>query len=301
MYSRWFNFTVVALWLAAMTWLTWVKIIPRIREGEPPSYQTIAEAQRKNPVVGWKMLLGGKHLGTAVSEARLVDDGLTEIHSRVHFDSLPLRELLPAWLDAVLGLIDEQSLGDDLSMDTTSVLTIDPLGRLTDFESTLAMEPLDNSIKLRGSIEGTKLKMNVSMPGMSRSTEAYIPPNALITDSFSPQAQLPGLRQGQAWKVPVYSPLRPPNSPMEMYEASVEGIEVITWGGRGQQVWLVEYRRDSGFSISSRAKPQGRLWVRRDDGMVLKQQLLIMNSTLTFVRMTEQEAEENPLPEIEDL
>ena len=294
MYSRWFNMAVVMLWLVSMTWLVQEKVLPTLREGEPPSYRTIVEAQRKNPVVGWKMSLDGHELGYALSEAKGLEDGLTEIHSRVHFDNLPLEKMLPAWLKAILQLSDYKPLDNNLSMDTVGLLTIDPLGRLTDFESTLRIDPLAGTIKLQGTVEGTKLKVTATLSGVSHSTEAYMPPKALVADAFSPQTQLPGLRQGQTWKVPVYSPLRPPSNPMEILEAKVERLDLVKWNGRTEELWLVEYRRDSGFGFGGRAKPQGRLWVRRD-GTVLKQQMMIMNSTLTFVRMTDEEAAESKL------
>jgi hypothetical protein len=77
MYSRWFNFAVMALWLATMSWLVTDKIVPRLLIGEPPRYETIVQARKKNPVVGWKMLLDGRQLGWALSEAKTLENDLT--------------------------------------------------------------------------------------------------------------------------------------------------------------------------------------------------------------------------------
>ena len=294
MYSRWFNLTVVVLWLSTMSWLVWEKVIPPLREGEPPSYQTIVQAQKENPLVGWKMLLNGRQLGWALSEALTLENDLTEIHSQVHFDQLPLRELIPRWLRVLLPPISEHSLQSNLRMNTQSTLTIDPLGRLTSFRSTVKIDPLDEAIKMQGTVEGTQLKVTVSSSEFSHSTEAYLPEDALVADAFSPLTQLPDLHEGQTWPVPVYSPLRPPGKPMEILVATVERIEPLNWNGRAEDTWLVVYRRDSGFGLGSRKTPRGRLWVRRD-GTVLKQQVMLLDFTMTFVRMTDEEAADRRL------
>ncbi len=64
----------------------------------------------------------------------------------------------------------------------------------------------------------------------------------------------------------------------------------LAWGGRTVDTFLVVYRTDAGAAVGSAGGPRGKLWVRHD-GMVLKQQMMIFRSTLTFLRMGEQEAE----------
>jgi hypothetical protein len=215
MYSRWLNFAVIALWLATMSWLVTEKILPPLLIGQPPSYETIVRARKKNPVVGWKMLLDGRELGWALSEAKTLEKDLTEIHSQVHFDRLPLRELIPSWLRVLLPPIGNYPLGDNLRMNTQSTLTIDPLRRLTGFSSTVKIDPLKGAITMHGTVDGTQLKVTINSSEFSHSTEAYLPKDALVVDAFSPLAQLPGLHEGQTWTVPVYSPLRPPGKPID--------------------------------------------------------------------------------------
>ncbi len=52
---------------------------------------------------------------------------------------------------------------------------------------------------------------------------------------------------------------------------------------------LVVYRSDRGYGLGRDERPRGRLWVR-GDGTVLKQQVMIFNSTMTFVRMSDEQA-----------
>jgi hypothetical protein len=268
MYSRWFNIAVVVLWLTAMGWLVIEKVLPPLLVGEPPSYRTILEGQQRQPPVAWKMTLGGRQLGWAISNISRLPDGMTEIRSRVHFDEFPLQEMTPGWIRSLLRLVEQPVV--KLEMDAHSTLTIDPLGRLSRFESTVRLDPLDDAIKFRGTVDGTQLRLHVHSGGFSYNTEVYLPTDSLLDDGLSPQTQLPGLRTGQTWTVPAYSPLRPLNNPLEILQAKVEGIEPITWDGRTVETWLVVYRSDSGFRLSGNQTPRGRLWVRRD-GTVLKQ------------------------------
>jgi len=293
MCSRWYNVAVILLWLSAMGWLVVDKVLPPLCIGEPPSYREILDAQQQEPAVGWEMFFDGRPLGWARSSLSRLDDGTTEIHSRVHFNELPLQQLAPAWLRA---LIDQPDA--PLEMDAENTMTVDPLGRLSSFRSFLRLDPLEDAIKLQGIIDGNQLKLSVSLGGPPYPTKVYLPADALLGDALSPQTQLPGLHAGQTWTVPVYSPLRPPNRPLEILQATVEGSELIQWNDGREPAWLVVYRSDRGFGLGSDSTPRGRLWVRHD-GTVLKQQVMLFNSTLTFVRLPNQQAEA-PAEDVDD-
>jgi hypothetical protein len=287
MYSRWSNAAVVLLWLSAMGWLLIEKVLPPLLVGQPPSYRTILEAQRHEPPVGWKMSFDGRRLGWALSTTTQLPDDMTEVHSWVHFDQLPLEDLTPGWLRALLPLI-EQPVGS-LQMDAKNATLIDPLGRLSGFKSEVRVEPLGDLITMQGTVEGTQLKLEIHARGLSCETESQIPQNALLSDALCPRTQLPGIHPGQAWTVPVYSPLRPPSHPLEILQATVEGPESIVWNDRRVEALLVVYRSDPGYGLGSNERPRGKLWVRRD-GTVLKQQVMVFNSIMTFVRLSDEQA-----------
>lgn len=287
MYSRWFNAAVIILWLSAMGWLFSQKVLPPLWLGQPPSYRTILEAQRREPPVGWKMRFNDRPLGWALCSTSRLPDELTEIHSWVHFDEIPLEELTPGWLRALLRFVEQPVAR--LEMDARNTMLIDPLGRLSSFTSEVRIEPLDEAIKMQGTVEGSQLKIEIHSGGLQYQTQVYLPQDALLNDALSPRTQLPGLRVGQTWRVPVYSPLRPPSNPLDILQAKVEGTQPIAWNGRVEDALLVVYRSDSGFSFGRDTSPRGRLWVRRD-GTVVKQQVMIFNSTMTFVRLPDDQA-----------
>jgi len=287
MYSRWYNIAVVLLWMAAMTWLTVVKVLPPLLIGERPSYNTILEARMREPPVAWELLLDGQKLGWALCTIDELPHELTEIRSRVHFDRLPLepvRHIVPEWLTGAMGPL-ERSMGG-LEMDTESMVIIDPLGRLSQVESAIWFDPRKDAIRMRGTVEGNRLNVEVRAGGEKiGGQEVPLTPDALLGDALSPQTQLPQLRIGQKWTVPTYSLL----GPVEVLTARVERMERIFWAGDSVETWLVAYRNEDGSGLEEEDSLRGRLWVRLD-GTVLKQEMRLFSAPMTFVRLPDDAA-----------
>lgn len=281
--SRAFNTAVVLVWLAAMTWLVKEKVLPPLQVGEPPSYQTILSNQNKQPPVCWAIRWDEQPVGFSASIVIEREDDMREIHSRVFFSKLPLDEMAPGWLGAIVRPILSK-LGK-LDMDAYSRLEIDPLHHLVGFQSRVRLADIPSAIRMHGSVEGTSLKLSVQSGDFSYRTEKYLPPDALVGDELSPQAMLPNLRRGQTWTMPVYSPFRPPTSPVEILKASVERDDTIVWDGRTYPTKVVVYRNDSGSRVLAAQEARGKLWVRAD-GLVLRQDVTVFNSRLSFVRLT---------------
>jgi len=175
-------------------------------------------------------------------------------------------------------------------MDVHRVLTVDSLGKLLCFDSKVQIEPLKNVLRMRGIFDGLELHVEIRCGDFSYSTDVPLPQRALLSDAFSPQMQLPNLATGQTWTVPVISPLRPTNNLMQMLYATVQGKEPIYWNGEIYDARVVVYRNDPGVSFGDPVTPQGKLWVLAD-GTVIKQQTMIFDSALIFVRMPRAETE----------
>ncbi len=289
MHSRWFNLAVALLWVSTMSWLVVSKVLPATLVGEPPSYRTIVEAQRAQRLVGWIMSWEGQRLGWAVSTTRPLEQGLTEVRSRVHFEALPLGPKTPEWLRSVLGPL-ETSPGQ-FRMEADNTLVFDPLHRLSRFESAVRFPPMEPMLKVYGSIDGPKMNVSMRCGDFTQDFELPAPHSAMLSDSTSPQAVLPGLRAGQKWTVEVYSPLAPPSpsSLIEVLEATVEGEDWVVWDGRPVSTWLVVYRSDPGSRLGPQDGPRARLWVH-PDGTVLRQEVNFFGSVLAFTRLGPEEA-----------
>lgn len=291
MYGRWFSATVVILWLATMSWLVKEKVLPLMLVGEPPSVDKIIRAQRDKPVVGWQVLFRSRPIGWALADTEMLPNGLTEVRGRVHFDALRLDEMMPGWLQPISRLIGSST--DNLQFDGRSVLTVDALGHQVRFDSALRFDPWDEVIAVHGTIEDGQAKLRVRLrDGEAEPVVINLPSNALLSDAFSPQPQtmLPGLRAGQTWTVPVYSPLWPDKNKSEILRATVEGRRSLVWNGEGVSTWLVVFQSESA-SGSIAGIPRAKLWVR-PDGTVLQQEAMLFGSTVTFVRLSDKEAQE---------
>jgi hypothetical protein len=297
MCGRWYTISVLLFWLLTMSWLISRKVLPPLLVGEPPSPQKIVAARRREPPVGWHIYLsdlrGGssldRRLGWAISSLRASPDGGAVLCGRLHLDDLPLAQMVPGWLHGVLKLVD-QPVGS-LKMEIVSTAAIGPQGRLSHFESSVRIGPLREAIRLTGTVDGTRLALSVRSGDFTYRSEPYLPADALLGDSLSPQTQMPGLHLGQRWTVPSYSPLRPPNNPLEILQATVETNESLVWNNVTEDTLLVIYRSDSGFTFGRSPPPRGKMWVL-PDGTVLQQEVTFLDSRLTFQRMTKERAEE---------
>ncbi len=289
MYSRWFNVTVVLLWLATMSWLVRAKVLPLLEIGEPPSLPEIVAAQIDDPPVGWEILVDNKRLGWALTETRLEDSGMRNIRGRVHIGHLQLEKLIPAWLQPIYQLMVKSS--DESEIDARCVLVYDSLGHLLNLDASMRMTPPDTIVGLSGMVVDGLLQLKIRFLGKTIAQQCRLPSKMLLSDYFSPQTKLPGLYEGREWTETVYSPLGSNKNPVKIVHASVEGREPILWNGAMENVWLVVYRDDTGSASDADRSQQGRMWVR-GDGAVLQQETRLSNSTITFVRMSDRQARE---------
>ena len=282
MNTAWVNISVVTFWLTMMSWLVTQKVLPALLVGEPPSYRTILAARQEDPHVGWSMRWNERQIGWAINRTERLSDGMTEVHSRVHFEQLPLREMTPGWLQRLL--FSEHELAGHVQMDLDNTLVFDALETLSRFEAAVSFPPEKNAIHIVGHVTNGTLQVSVHAGQFEHRQELQLNPKTLLGDGISPQTHLPGLRAGQTWTIAVFNPLVPSDKPSEILQASVEGREVMDWEGMPIDAWLVVYRSDDGTAADNSRPPRGKLWVG-PDGTIIKQQAALLDSTLTFVRL----------------
>ena len=287
MTNRVFNVIVVLFWLATMTWLVSVKVLPPLRVGEPPDYASIIDETVDQPPVCWSISFDDRPIGWAATKVVRRPDNVSEVTSRVYLGELPWEELAPNWLAAVLKPVLDD-LGP-LDIDKRSRLVIDPLGHPVEFDSRLRVANLPDAIRVQGKIDGSTLTLTVQSGDVVHKTVRDLPPGALLGDELSPQGLMPRLRVGQRWTVPLYSPLRSVNEPMEILEAVVDRPDTIRWSGKTYPCLVIIYRADAGRGLAGK-ETRGRVWVR-NDGLVLLQEVSILKSLLHFVRLSDERAE----------
>jgi hypothetical protein len=287
--SRWFNVVVVFFWLSTMSWLVTKKVLPSLLVGDPPSYETIIAAQRSVPEIAWQLFWDGHEIGWATCLTKSLPGALTEIHGTVHVEKPPLREMLEGIRRFnIVPTLDQLTAP---SFDARNNLWFDPLGRLSQFEFILSLGSARESMgRIVGRIDGPTMIVETYIAGglIGPAQEFPTPRDTLIGDALSPQGQLPGLREGQTWTSKAFNPLSFGDH-SEILHATVEPKQSIPWNGQTVRAWVVVYRGDPGSRLANSSATLGRLWVL-DDGTVVKQEAVIFNSTLTFRRLTGEEA-----------
>lgn len=276
--SRWYNITVVVLWVAAMSWLVHQKVLPSLLRGEPPSYPDILRSQKSSPPTGWEITFEGRDLGWGVTTAVPGIDGTTSVRSFVHFEfnEAEMHSAVPL---AFKSLFSPAGSATRMEFDVDTLMTFDGLGSLYRFDSRIA-----DAIKIDGEIVGPDLKLSVRY-GETTPKEIVVPAprGAMLSDSMSPQSHLPGLKEGQNWTIAVYKPFAALEHPTEILHATVERKVEIAVDGRQIRAWLVVYRSDPGAAAGGEGSERAKLWVQ-EDGAVVKQELKILGRGLTFTR-----------------
>jgi hypothetical protein len=308
MRSRWYRLAVLVLWGAATIWLVAKKILPPLLIGEPPVYASTA-MDKSRPPVAWYLNLNENRLGWALSEISRQATDVTEIHSLVHIDGLPLDQLFPSALRPFVRASTQ--LANSKGIDVESQMLINPLNQLQSFQSKVKSCPHTGQslVAIEGNVDADTLTLTFRYGDMPQEKIPLAMPENKIRDSFSPETELRGLRLGQSWTIVSYSPMALPSNPLDYFQhraptevllAQVEEETSVMWNGQMEPVWLVVYRSDTGSqSPASDKNIRNRLWVRRPDpiigprptdGMVIRQEVILSGNSLLFSRMPDKDA-----------
>ena len=283
LHRPWFTPIVVVFWCVTSGWLLVEKILPSLAPGSPPGYQAIYTSDSGLIPVAWTVHWNDQPLGWAIAESQRTPLGGLVVDSRMHFDRLPLDEILPAWTSLLVRKALPQ--GGGLTFDARGRLAIDPAGDLRSFMSVVNVPGSTEQVLLNGTVDAGAVRVQVQTGEIRYETTWHLPDRMMIGDELSPQATMPGLFEGRRWTVPIYSPLRAGGTPIEILHAEVGPEETIYWEGRLVRVHPVAYREDP----ASRREPRSRLWADRT-GRVLRQEALLLGAKLAFVRRSDEAA-----------
>ena len=293
---RWYRLAVFALWLAAMSWLTVRKILPPFFKGEPPAYES-ARGDKPRPPVAWHVYLNEHRLGWALSEISQQSTDTTEIHSLVHFDRLPLDELLPIYLRAIARASTHAA--GSTEMEVESNLITNPLNQLVSFDSKFRPKGGQSLVKIEGSVEGDKLKLTVHVGDYDNPNIELPMPDNKIRDSFAPEMELRGLHLGQSWTIVSLQPVGPAKpSPGHDSRAAADGSS-FRQGGRAGAVDRGTGSRSRCGWWSTAAMPAKVPAAKRTSAIgcgstatarVVRQEVLLGDHSLLFMRMPEKDA-----------
>lgn len=285
MHRPWLAPIVIVFWCLTTGWLVTAKILPSLLPGSPPGYQALYASNNRLIPVAWTVLWKEQPIGWAVSESRRGDEGDVTVETALRFDRLPIEELLPAWMKPLVGRALERTAVVDL--EARGTMSIDAQGQLRAFRSAVDLPGKVDRVLLHGTVDDGHVKVLLRAGELSYETSRYLPSHIMIGDELSPQATMPGLAPGKRWTVPVYNPLRGGNAALEVMHAEVTAEESLFWEDRLVRVDLVVYRDDP----SEHHEPCCRIWVDRG-GRVLKQESAMFGGKLTFLRRSDEAAED---------
>ena len=290
--SRMYWMPALVLWFASMSWLVSTKVLPTLTNGQPPDYSDILpKTEVVNPApVRWSIRWNSKEIGWAENKITRSMDGTGCIQSEVQFEELPVDQMLQD-LMGVMGSFAGPMFGEigNIDLAVLTSLDFDHYGVLNRFETKVTVGDLEDLLHVQGIVKEEKLDLRSSVRTGSKpkqifhKKEIHLPPDALLTDSFSPRPKLANLHVGQTWTFQSYQPLMP-HSPLTLIQANVEREELLEWNGQMVRTRKVAFSRDSGSGISSTRKPVAELWVQRD-GTVLRQDVMLASVKVQFVRV----------------
>lgn len=289
--SRAFNLVVVLFWLATMSWLMLVKVMPLLRTGDPPLAKSqLVEEQLDLPPACWRVQWNERDIGWAATKVESCPGGGSDVVSRVEFQRQAFDEIpgvVRRVLDAMLG----SGARFDLSLHNR--MHLDEQNRLTGFDSDVHLDHIEQPLfTVCGDVRGELLHVELFSAGDSLHQHVMRMGQSLIGDEFSPQPYMPHLYQGRTWTEQVFSPLPSPTSPgkvsSRIIQATVERSESVLWGAEVVPAWLVVYR-DAEADAGKSSPPVGRMWVKRD-GMVIRQEATLLGSRIRFERLSDAEA-----------
>ena len=275
--------TLIVLFASiANGWLFITKIWPTIVSDKPPGYQSMYAPSEHAKTVAWVIKLNGKTVGSAVSTVEPTPSSTATVWSNLQLNSLPLGDLLPPWAHALLK-VNGVTLLTTIELDVWGRMQIDSHGALREFDSVVKIPRVQQDVHLHGRIDAeNQVTVLLQSGDLQYETKRYLPNELSIRDELSPQANMPGLSQGQRWTVPIYSPLRPSKKPIELVYAHVSGHEVLRFGNQLITTDVVKYRT----TPNGHRQPRSRIWVG-PRGQVLQHESVILGKRLLFLRSPE--------------
>lgn len=274
-----------------MGWLALTKLFPIMQSTAPPSGLVATMQASDEPIrERWEILWDDRAVGWSESVTQRHANDSATVENHVHFEQLPVSEMLRASFAPLRLLFGSAGSADlNLSMDVVSTVKLNGDGRLAQLDSSIDMPGVGKLCDLHGHVEEGQLHVVVTGGESlgSDSRELYrgsidFPDTGSMSDGFAPQSRLTNLYVGQRWTFQSVRPF-PPNSPIQLVEARVKEERVVIWKHDLMTVHVVTYRPAGTTGLTSTRNSYGEMWVRRD-GTVLRQTLTIAGMTVDFQR-----------------
>ena len=259
---RWASVAILLGWAVMAVGLIRRDILPDLLIGPPPDLRSIAAVNRADGPTRWILLVhddpnnkSGRPIGRAVTESLPLDDGGLKLTSRTTLDA-----------DALLQSTRFSGRASG-KVEVDNSIEIGPTGNLRRIDAVVREAGVEEPLmKVRGEVVNDRLVIETIGPIAVLNIKKAVPyaPKGLIQNALGPIDRMPGLAVGQRWESRVVSPL---TGKLDVIASEVTRRADIFWGGG-----LV-----STYEVVQTVPPtlSARTWVRRSDGLVLRQEVPI--------------------------
>lgn len=290
-------FAIVAFWLVTSAWLICRDVVPRLLAGEPPAYTIdLTETVSANPV-NWHILYSDPReeagelqpIGRLETQVERLPDRTFEMRAVARMRRLEKDEgfvlLKTVEIRKVTG---SYRVTEDGQLRGIS-------GRAEGRVHLGGKTPLEGSIDFHGVVADGRLTPEVAFTQgtLELFRQSFEPvkvsEGGSVMNPMHPVNRLPGLRTGQHWEVPLLDlvsvlsegPLRGFTDQVRTVRALHAEVSdgALEWDGAEVACHVIEYREPG------KTEPTARTWVRRRDGLVLRQQALYEGKTLVLMRV----------------
>lgn len=274
---------VLMLWVSTMSWLVATRIVPPFFKGDPPLAIFVSAAA---PTV-WRISLNNRVCGVAATQVLPAGAGASEHNSRLKLNGLPVAQIAPPWMRGMF-----EKLGS-VSADVQSAMVVDALGNLTSFSTRIRIDEAPSLVAINGSVRGESLRVRVRAGEWEKSLTYPWHRDGSLSGDLMPPDRLTGLHVGRRWRSTVYNPLGSYNALVGVIEAEVVAQEQLAFQGKLTPMFRIEYRDTVAAGVSESDRLRSEVWVS-EQGVVLRQEIVFLNTRLGFERMPAEEAEKLP-------
>jgi hypothetical protein len=279
--SRLLTALILLFWAGSSCWFFFVEFWPQIRGGDaPPFVIDLADEARKNsPPISWKVLRGGKSIGTLS----------TSIHYRESDDSFELVgkvsnvDLGLAGAVEVVQMVNTYRINRDgklLSINAEAIL------RMSSMPKDMQLKVLLDSL-LEGSLYKTTLKLESKFLNRElKLPEVPMSNRGSALNPLHPVDRIRGLTPGKTWRIALFDPIREALSGMLPFSSSdvtylqaqvLPETRTLEWAGKDRECYVIEYTGDG---------VKAQTWVLVSDGSVLRQEARFHQDELVLERTT---------------
>jgi hypothetical protein len=272
--SRWACVALLMFWAIATVGLIRRDVLPDLLIGPPPDLRSVASADQSDRPTKWAILVADdatyqstRSVGQAVTKSIHEPDGRLRLESKVWFDSGGLLKGTPF------------ASRDDVRFDVENECLIDASGNLVSFRAVVRAGGVDEPLLTLDGVfkdRAIEVRARSPLPLLNLSKPRLFPyePKTLIQNALGPIDRLPGLAVGQRWEERVVSPL---TGKIDVVKAEVARRAEIYWDKSMTAAYEVVHKLPMGISA--------RTWVRKSDGLVLRQEVPFPVVKLLIERM----------------